>query len=120
MDDLKKIIQELQDYPLHIHMATITAEDLRTEWNAVQARREYEYSSAYLRAKAADFTDGEARQKAVVEVYAIDKEIIIAESLYRKANADLAKMENEFISVRKNVGLQEAVILKLGTTLAQL
>lgn len=120
MDDLKKIVEELQNYPLHIHMASMAAEDLRTEWTTIQARREYEFAGAFLKAKAMDFTDGEARQKATLEVYAIDKEAIVAESAYRKAVADLEKMENEFAAVRKNVGLQEAVILKLGTSLATL
>lgn len=120
MDDLKKLVTELQDYPSHIHMATITAEDLRVEWVTIQARREYEFAKTFLEAKAMDFTDGEARQKATQEVYKTEMEAIAAESSYRKANADMAKMENEFAAIRKNVGLQEAVILKLGTSLAQL
>jgi hypothetical protein len=120
MDDLKKIVEDLQEYPAHIHMATITMEDLRTEWENVKARKEYEFAKAFLEAKAADFTDGEAKQKAAVETYKTEMEVIVAESQYRKAVADMNKMENEFAAVRKNVGLQEAVILKLGTSLAQL
>jgi hypothetical protein len=120
MDDLKKIVEELQNYPLHIHMATMVAEDARTEWEKAKARHEYEFAKEFLKAKAADFTDGEAKQKAAVEVYSVIMETIVAESAYRKAVADMNKMENEFAAVRKNVGLQEAVILKLGTSLAQL
>ena len=120
MDDLKKIVEELQEYPLHIHLATIQAEDLRTVWEKAKAAHEYEFAKEFLKAKAADFTDGEARQKAVVESYPSLNQVIIAESTYRKSLADMNKMENEFAAVRKNVGLQEAVILKLGTSLAQL
>ena len=120
MDDLKKIVAALTEYPLHIHMATLQAEELRTEWERLKAQQDYEFAKEVLKAKAADFTDGEARQKAVVETYVAINASIVAESAYRKAIADMAKMENEFAAVRKNVGLQEAVILKLGTSLAQL
>ena len=62
MDDLKKIVEELQNYPLHIHMATIAAEDARTTWENAKAKHEYEFAREFLKAKASDFTDGEARQ----------------------------------------------------------
>lgn len=118
MDDLSKIVKELQDYPLHIHMAMTEVEELRQKWAAIQARRDYEFAGEFLKAKAADFTEGEARQKATQVVYLTEGESIAAESAYRKAFADQAKLENEFAAVRKIANLHEASILKLGTALA--
>lgn len=114
MDDLNKIVTDLQEYPQHIHMAAMAAEDLREAWAAIQARRDYEFAGAFLEAKAADFTDGESRQKATLDVYVTDKEALAAESAYKRAAADLEKMENEFTAVRKHANLLETSMQTLG------
>lgn len=113
-DDLNQIVKDLQEYPHHIHMAAIAAEDLRAAWDTLKVQRDYEYSAAFLKAKASDFTDGEARQQATVEVYETDKLALAAESSYRRAEADLKKMENEFTAVRKQANLIEADMQTIG------
>ena len=107
MNDLNKIIQDLQEYPQHIHMAAMAAEDLREAWDQIKVRRDFEFAGAFLKSKADEFTDGEARQKATQEVYVVDKEAIAAESAYRRAVADLDKMNNEFTAIRKHANLIE-------------
>ena len=120
MDDMKKIVDELKDYPLNIHMAMTATEEARAEWAQLEAQKDHEYAGAFLKAKAMDLTDGEARQKSTQDVYTTTCAALAAESCYRKAIAEQTRLENEFIAVRKMVGLHEAALLKTGSTLAEM
>jgi hypothetical protein len=108
MDDVKRISDQLRDYPESIYKATTRTEELREAWQLCEARKDYETAKAYLVAKANNTTEGQAKAQATEAVYETAQSVIIAESAYRRALADQMRLENEFTGIRK-----QAELLKL-------
>lgn len=114
MDDVKRINDLLAKYPLEIHEATVKTEGLREIWQLEEARKDYETAKAFLTAKAANLTEGQAKAKATESVYETTQEVIRAESSFRRALADQSRVENEFTSTRKMANLLETSMQNIG------
>lgn len=108
MDDIKRINDQLRDYPESIYKASTRTEELREFWQLTEARKDYETAKAFLSAKSLGLTIGESERKATEEVYETTQSAIVAESAFRRALADQTRLENEFTGIRK-----QAELLKL-------
>lgn len=113
-DDIQKISNQLSSFPTEIHHASIITEELREAWLLKEARKDYETAGAFLRAKAENLTEGQAKARAIEAVYETTMETVKAESSYRRALADQVRLENEFTSIRKRANLIEATIQRFG------
>lgn len=117
-DDIQRINKLLAEFPQKIYLATKKTEDLREEWMLGEAKKDYESAGAFLKAKAGNVTEGQAKAKAVEDVYETTMEVIAIESAFRRAVADQTRLENEFTSIRKQANLHEAMLSRLGGVVA--
>lgn len=115
MDDIKRINDQLDAFPEKIYTAALRTEDLREKWLLTDARKDFEFAGCYLRCKAKDMTEGEAKQTAVQELLETTTAVITAESSFRRALADQIRLENEFTSIRKQANLIEAQYQRMGS-----
>lgn len=113
-DDIQRINSLLTAFPLRIYNATHKTEDLREEWMLDEARKDYETAGAFLKAKAENLTEGQAKAKAIEAVYSTALEVVRAESKYRRALADQTRIENEFTAIRKQANLLETMMSRMG------
>ena len=107
MDDIKRINDMLDQYPLKIYNASSRTEDLREAWQLEEARKDYEEAKAFLESKSMGLTVGEAERRAIEKVYTTTQIVIKSESQFRRALADQMRCENEFTAVRKQANLLE-------------
>lgn len=114
MDDIKRINDQLGRYPQQIYLASKKTEDLREGWMLDEARKDYESAKAFLVAKANNLTEGQAKARALEQIYEITLEVIKSESSYRRALADQTRVENEFTAIRKQANLLETTIQNTG------
>ena len=114
MDEVRQLQTELKGYPERIFEAELAAENLREIWMAAKVRRDYSSTREYLKRKAEGATDNQAKAHAAEATFDLDQQLIVAESKYRKAEANRMYLENKFAAIRKSANLEEARIQKLG------
>lgn len=113
-DDIQRINKLLAEFPQKIYLATKKTEDLREEWLFAEAKKDYETAGAFLKAKAENLTEGQAKAKATEAVYETTMTVIGFESKFRRSVADQTRLENEFTSIRKQANLHEAMLSRMG------
>lgn len=115
MDDVKLINEQLASFPKEIYEATQTTETMREAWLLLEAKKDYETAGAFLKAKAENLTEGQAKARATEAVYSTTMDVIRTESAFRRSMADQTRLENEFTSIRKRANLFEAQIQRFGS-----
>lgn len=113
-DDVQRMVKLLAEFPQKIYLATKKTEDLREVWMLGEAKKDYETAGAFLKAKAENLTEGQAKAKATEKVYETTMEVIGIESSFRRAMADQTRLENEFTAVRKQANLLETMMSRMG------
>lgn len=103
--DLAKIYQILENNPSLKASKAVEAENLRSDWLKEKERYRYEEAKVYLQIKIKYPQDSiatiQAKVSADYDLLTLRLKIIELESLYKKAEIELERLDDEFTGIKK-------------------